>query len=154
MKPADAIFEIESRFIVHHETGCLIVSMGSDGSEHETGAVDWSKAPCGEPYVTLTSGGVKPPGEPSGVMFSDEDRAWRWWYYAALDYAETVAPEADWPNLHLYWRAKPKYSSDEYINLKQAGTLQRGEILLNLSLGYVYSRLLITRLRVDGSEGP
>jgi hypothetical protein len=154
MKPADAILEVESRFIVHHEIGEEVVSRGDDGSEHPTGARNWSRAPCGEPYVVLTSGGVRKEHEPTGVMFSDEARAWRWWYYAVLDYAETVAPENDWPNLHLYWRQKPECSMEEYVSLQQAQALQRGDPLHNVRMGYVYSRLLISKLRPDGTEGP
>ena len=154
MKASEAILEVESRFVVHHEVGEAIASYGDDGSEHDTGARNMSRAPCGEPYVTLCSGGVKKQGESNGVMFSDEARAWRWWYYAVLDYAETIAPENDWPNLHLYWRDKPAYETDEYVSLNQAQQLQRGEPLHNVRLGYVYSRLLISKLRPDGTEGP
>lgn len=154
MGPDEALIEVQNRFIVHEEIGMPITSYGNDDSEHETGARNFSLAPTGERYVIVTSGGVKSESEPITVMFSNADRAWRWWYYAVLDYAETIAPEVDWPNLHLYWRMKPEFEADEYVSVKQAQRLQRGEPLFNVRLGTVYSRLLISKLRPDGTEGP
>lgn len=154
MKAADAIASVEGKFIVHEEIGMPVTSYGTDDSEHETGARNWAYAPCGERYVAVCSGGIKKEGEPSAVMFGDEERAWQWWYYAVLDYAETIAPEADWPNLHLYWRNRPEWAADEYVSVNQASQLQRGYPLMNHRLGYVYSRLLISKLRPDGTEGP
>jgi hypothetical protein len=152
MTPAKALIEVESRFIVHEEVGLPIVSYGTDDSEHDTGARDWSKAPNGKPYVAVTSGGTKLETEPHAVMFSDEGRAWQWWYYAVLDYAETVAPESEWPTLHLYWRERPTFEVAEYISTSQAATLQLGHPMFNLRLGTVYSRLLISKIAPDGTE--
>lgn len=154
MTQDEAILEIESKFIVHHEIGEPLISLDTDGKQHETGARNWSRAPCGEPYVSVWSSGVKAQGEPLPMMFGSESRAFRWWYYSVLDYAETIAPEEEFSKLHLYWRDKPQFELNEYVSLNQAQQLQSGLSLLPVKLGSVYSRLLITRLRPDGTEGP
>lgn len=148
MTPAQALADVESKFIVHDEIGQPIMSYGTDDTAHDTGARDASKAPSGDAYITVMSGGLKAAGQPTPVLFADEDRAWRWWYYAVLDYAETIAPEAEWSSLHLYWRHRPEWSVDEYMSTNQAAVLQRGDPLITYRLGSVYSRLVISK------EGP
>lgn len=152
MTPAQVLADVEAKFIVHDEIGLPIMSIGDDGAEFDTGARNMGRAPTGESYVTVMSGGIRPEGNPVPVLFGDEDRAWRWWYYAVLDYAETIAPEADWQKLHLYWRDRPEFSFAEYITVDGAQRLQRGEPIFNQRLGTVFSRLLISKLRPDGTE--
>lgn len=154
MTPAQVLADLESKFIVHEEVGQPITSYGTDDTAHDTGARDWSKAPSGDAYITVMSDGTKAAGEPTPVLFGDEERAWRWWYYAVLDYAETVAPEADWPKLHLYWRERPEFSFAEYITTDGAQRLQRGEPIFHQRLGTVSSRLVISKRGPDGTEGP
>jgi hypothetical protein len=150
----EAIRKIESLFIVHDEIGMPVTSYGSDDSEYETGARNWSRAPCGERYIAIVSSGVFTPGEPMTVLFSDAGKAIRWWTYAVMDYAETIAPEAEWSKLHLYWREKPQFETNDYMPINAAEMLQSASpfSVAPVSLGTVYSRLVISKLGPDGSE--
>lgn len=148
----DAIADLEDKFIVHNDIGYPVMSYDGNDKEIDTGAKDWNKAPCGERYILVSSGGWENDHIRS-VLFNDQSRAIYWWKWAVMDYAETIAPEAQWSKLHLYWRDRPQYVSTDYIALQQASIVGRKEMLpITIILGSVYSRLLITRKRPDGGE--
>lgn len=156
MTLADAIADIERRFVVHEEIGMPVMSFGAtDDKEHDTGARDWSRAPTGERYVVIYSNGVRKDGVVGAppVLFRDEAMAIRWWTYAVLDYAEEIAPEAEWAKLHLYWREKPEFELASYILGNAVDAYQSGRadrVSHTIDMGTVYSRLLISR---DGPNG-
>ena len=154
MTLAEAILIIENKFIVHHEVGYPIQSYDQQDKAIDTGAVNASMAPCGEPYVTITSGGLKEHGDQIAMWFASESKAVYEWHLFVLDYAAEVAPSDEWMSLHLYWRQKPEFTMRDYVAVDQAAILQahpeRGDEII-LHLGTVWSRLLITKTRPDGS---
>lgn len=153
MTLAEAIAEIEAQFIVHHEIGAPTEYNDTTGKWVADGPRDWSCAPCGDKYLTVTSGGVKDQGAPMSAYFSSEGRATTWWVYSVEDYAETIAPKDQWSKLHLYWRDQPEYSEAEYVAMGQA-ELVRGSKPhpLHVTLGSIFSRLVISKLNPDGKE--
>ena len=156
MTLAEAVLDIESRFIVHREVGEPVAHYDQQDKAIDTGARDMSRAPCGEPYITVVSGGLKAQGDRIPIYFGTEVRAVEWWRYGVMDYAETIAPEAQWGGLHLYWREEPRFESAEYVAMSQATMLGKRSALsddLTVTLGTVWSRLLITKLAPDGTEG-
>jgi hypothetical protein len=151
---SDAILDIEDRFIVHLEMGRPVLSYDQNDKAIDTGVTDWTKAPNGERYIMVTSGGWETATMRS-IMFNDQGRAVYWWKWAVLDYAETVAAEDKWPKLHLYWRERPSFVSADYIALEQANLLASGNaaaLPITIVLGTVTSRLLISRLAPDGRD--
>ena len=154
MTLAEAILIIENKFIVHHEVGYPIQSYDQQDKAIDTGAVNASMAPCGEPYVTITSGGLKEHGDQIAMWFASESKAVYEWHLFVLDYAAEVAPGDEWMSLHLYWRQPPEFTMRDYVAVDQAAILQahpeRGDEII-LHLGTVWSRLLITKTRPDGS---
>jgi hypothetical protein len=148
----EATLTVNGMFTVHEEVGQEAISVDGNGKVFHTGAVNMSCAPCGERYITITSGGTE---DAYGVMFHDEPRAVRWWVYSVEDYAEVIAPREKWGKLHLYWREPPKFIREQYLALDQARILQgSSQAPLTVSLGTVRARLLITKLRPDGTEEP
>jgi len=148
----EATLVVNDLFTVHEEVGQEAISVDGNGKEFRTGAFNMSRAPCGELYMTVTSGGIE---DAYGVMFHDEARAVRWWVYSVEDYAETIAPRESWGKLHLYWRDSPAFIREQYLALDQARILQgSSQAPLTVSLGTVRARLLITKLRPDGTEEP
>ena len=146
----EATLAVNEMFIVHEEVGEEVISVDGNNKRIPTGARDMSRAPCGERYITLTSGGWE---DAYGVMFHDEARAVRWWVYSVEDYAETIAPRDKWGKLHLYWREPPAFIREQYLALDQARILQGSSLApLTVSLGTVRARLLITKLHPDGSQ--
>src|SRR5215471_6681688 len=99
----EAIADIEDRFKVHHDVGYPILSYDQNDKSTDTGAKDSAKAPNGERYIVVTSGGWET-ATVRAVMFNDQSRAVYWWKWSVMDYAETIAAEKDWHRLHLYWR--------------------------------------------------
>ena len=156
MTLAEAILQAESYFQVHHEAGAEEWFYKGDERVASATTRDMSRAPCGERYVTLTSGGVRDPGEPMAMWFADSGRAASYWLFSVEDYAESVAPKSEWPKLHLYWRSKPEWHSVEFVALDQAQLLGTAHPLLaeamQMTAGVVWSRLLISKLRPDGTE--
>ena len=67
---------------------------------------DWSRAPTGDRYVTLMSGGIQREGEMIPAVFSSEDAAISAWLVSAREYA------AGKGNC-LYWRIKPTLREDD-----------------------------------------
>lgn len=153
MTLAEAILQVEGLFQVHHDVGLEVSSYDQNDVEIITGARDMTLAPCGEPYVIITSGGIREAGEPQSMMFADEDRAVRFWTYAIEDLAEELRPREEWGKLHLYWSAKPSFSATDYVAVDQAALLREASLLdMHLTLGTVHSKLLLTKRGPDGKE--
>lgn len=157
MTLAEAILQAESWFQVHHEVGCPEWYYDSNNQRvSDNTSVDMSRAPCGQTYVTLTSGGLKDGAEPIPVWFADEERAASWWLFSVEDYAETLLPKDQWDKLHLYWRDQPEWRSVEFVAVDQAKLLREGNPLapdmMHAALGVVWSRLLITKMNPEGVE--
>lgn len=150
---AEAILEVESRFIVHHEVGFAERYTDQRGQGFGTAeSRDMETAPNGERYETVVSGGIWQDG-PMPMLFHDESTAVQFWLYGVEDYAETVAPREEWSQLHLYWRHKPSFHRASYVALDQAGMLRDRSRLasqLTIDVGVVWSQLRISRLDPDG----
>lgn len=155
MTLAEAILEVERRFTVHHEVGCPSLSYDQQDKEIDTGARDMSRAPCGEPYFTVTSGGIREAGSRVTAFYTEKSRAIAEWQAYVFDLAAELAPADKWKSLHLYWRTKPEYDDETYVALDQAGILQRHPDradILHINVGVVWSTLLITKTGPDGEE--
>ena len=155
MTLAEAILQVESWFNVHHEAGYTEVYTDQDNKVLGEAGRDMGYAPCGAPYIVLTSGGIREHGEAPAVLFRDEDRAASFWSLELEDYAETMAPRDKWGALHLYWREVPHFVSGTYILLDQAGHMQTSSPMsdmLNVELGWVTATLVITKLDSEGKE--
>lgn len=155
MSLAEYAQSLERIFQVHHEIGLPMDHVRSDGERIDAGGRDWSKSPCGEPYITLTSGGEKDPGTANAVLFAAESVAASWFKFALEDYAASVAPKNDWGTLHLYWRTQPEWNEAEFIARDQASLVgTEGALAADLytTLGTVYSRLVISTKGPDGRE--
>lgn len=63
--------------------------------------LNWSRAPNGDRYVTVTSGGVKPEGEPMDAAFHSEDDAIAAWLFQATLWTNGRTGT-------LYWRQRPE----------------------------------------------
>ena len=156
MTLAEAILTAESYFQVHREIG-YAEPFYKDGRPVEGAETrDMTFAPCGQQYVTLTSGGIKDQRELMPMWFAEESRAVSYWLFSVEDYAESVAPRDDWKKLHLYWRDMPTWNPIEMVAVDQAALLANshplhGEAMV-MTAGVVWSRLLITKLRPDGTE--
>lgn len=152
---ADAIIEVEGRFIVHTEVGLAERYTDQRGKGFGTAeSRDMETAPNGESYETVVSGGQWSDG-PMPMMFHDESTAIQFWLYAVEDYAETIAPREEWSKLHLYWREKPVFERRTYVALDQAGMLRDRSRLasqLTIDVGIVWSRLRISKVDPDGQE--
>ena len=156
MTLAEAILIAEGYFQVHREIGYAepFYKHGKPVAGAETR--DMSFAPCGQRYVTLTSGGIKDQAERMPMWFADESRAVSYWLFSVEDYAESVAPRDNWKKLHLYWREMPSWAPVEMIAVDQAALLREAHPLhadlMTMTCGVVQGRLLITKLRPDGTE--
>lgn len=148
MTIGELILNLESRFTVHHDVGVPALHYDQNDKASDSGARDMTRAPNGEKYVTVVSGGIKEPHDPPPVMFSEESPAVKWFLWAVEDIADELEPaRSEWKNLHLYWRDKPVWLTAEYVAIEQAKLLQEASPLadaLALGLGYVWSRLLLS----------
>lgn len=105
--------------------------------------VDWDaddnreawKAPTGEPYLELCSGGFKSEGDCAPCLCLNKAVAVSTWRAALLEY------EAKLPGV-LYWRIKPELESVK-IRTDRSGTGDDEE-----TWWFVYSRLLISNKSV------
>lgn len=139
MKLAEAIAAFEAKFVVHGEVGL-------PNADYD-GPVDPSRAPTGEPYVVLVSSGPKADGERPRFLYTSEADAVADWLHYANEYAEGAGR-------HLYWRRRPEIVSHDFVPIQQAAALrdERLRDCLTLPLCYVYSRLVVSRMRPDGTE--
>lgn len=140
---AEAILDLEQTFVVHHDAGY------PDG-EYD-GPLDMTLAPNGEPYVVVSGDGILDENERVRCWYSDEEFAIECWLHAAKHYA-TSGPRKG--ATHLYWRDKPAFVGAEFVALNQAAALQDPRLRdsINIEVGYVYSRLLVSRLNPDGKD--
>lgn len=156
MTLAEAILTAEGYFQVHREIGYAEPFYKGDDPVEGAETRNWSRAPCGQRYVTLTSGGIKELGYPIPMWFADADRAASYWLFSVEDYAESVAPRDDWKKLHLYWRDVPTWNPIEMVAVDQAALFANSHPLqgdvMAMTVGVVWSRLLISKLRPDGTE--
>lgn len=157
MTLGEAILQVESWFNVHHDAGYQEVYTDQDGKVVGEGGRDMTCAPCGIPYLVLTSGGVWEHGDAPDVLFRNADRAASFWALEIEDYAETIGPRDTWSSLHLYWRTKPEFVAATYLLMDQAEMLRRASPMsgmLQVELGWVTSELVISKLDPDGKAEP
>lgn len=159
MTLAEAITKIEAWFIVHDERGIETGWTDQNDKTVAMGARDMETAPNGEPYEVMTSFGLHARlPEHALVMFQDEGLAVQWWIDEVEAYAHTQDTKQDrstWPRLHLYWRDKPAFHKVTYLAMSQAELLQTASPLgavLQLDMGFVWSRMLISAIGPDGEE--
>lgn len=110
-------------------------------------ALDHDYAPDGSRYVVLTSGGQRRDPGGSAAWFTGEERAADEWLRQAWRYAEQRGGG------DLYWRDRPVFRGVEFMAFNQAAVMQ--DVItrqsINISVGFVYSRLLVTK--GDGETG-
>lgn len=143
MTLAEAMIEFESGYTVHREIGFPVGDY--DGPR------DMNRAPSGETYDTLTSDGLRKRGDPVPCWYVDEGLAVSVWLDAAKHYGE--AGDRRFAR-NLYWLERPRFVRAEFIAVHQADLLQDPALAdsLQIDVGYVTSRLLISRFRPDGTE--
>lgn len=98
MRLDEAVKEFESKFEVVND------EVGFPGGKH-AGQRDWSRAPTGQRYVTVTSAGIKHQGEQFAYYHHDEDSAAREWLSHALSFAYGRFGT-------LHWRERPRVEVD------------------------------------------
>jgi hypothetical protein len=132
----DAIAEFEEPLTVHDAVGFAGVAA----------SVDMSRAPTGERYVTLTSGGLKPEGQHVPAWFADEADAIEWWLAEAKPYAEKHGKQ-------LYWRERPELVTASYVMLDQVNAIRNGRLRESVAvdLHFVFSRLLVSTKDPSGT---
>ena len=133
MNLLDMIAAFEKDFRVSPEVGYA--------DDRLEGRADMARAPTGERYVSVTSGGLKDEGEAMPGWFATEALAIDAWLRSAWKYAE------DRGGHDLYWRERPVYQEAEYIAINQAALMgdPRFRDAITLRLGCVYSRLLVSK---------
>jgi len=123
----------------------VVDAFGFPNNPNVPASVDASKAPTGEPYVSLVSGGIKEQGAHFPAFFKDESLAVEAWLSAAWRYADERGGKT------LYWRSRPRCSAQDYIAVNQMGAMNdpewRGQ--LHTTLCVVFSRMLVSK----GDEG-
>ena len=114
----------------------------------EAGRVDLHRAPTGEPYIRLTSGGINGDGEPQQAWFSSEDRCALEWLRQAWIYAEMRGGKT------LYWRRPPQYHEAEFVAVDQAALINDLDMrnAITIKIGTIYSRLLISKTDETGKD--
>jgi hypothetical protein len=145
---AEAISQAEERFTVHNEIGMAVDYVDQDGRYRGDGPRDMMLAPCGEPYVTLTSFGSGEPLATAPVLFGSEGLAAQWWLDEFRDYAAEVE------GTHLYWRSKPEFVSTTYLAMDQGSLLRTQSPLaeiMQIDLGFVTARLVISEKGPEGN---
>ena len=109
--------------------------------------LDMDRAPNGDRYVVITSGGERSVPGASAAWFASEDRAAEEWLRQAWAYAERRGGG------DLYWRQEPVHRQMEFFAVDQAGAMRdvvtRQSITINV--GFVYSRMVVSK--ADGETG-
>jgi hypothetical protein len=132
MTPDEACEELEKGLMVSDE----------QGFEAYPGALlDRGRAPNGDRYVFLTSGGIVQEGEAFAGWFSTEDGAVSAWLREAWNYAE------DCGGSDLYWHSRPALFDVDFVAVNQTEMIGvpmlRGNIALTLYS--VVARLVVSR---------
>jgi hypothetical protein len=158
MTPEEAVAKVESWFTVHDERGLPVDWIDQNDKFMGSGALDMETAPNGEAYQVMTSYGLgaRLP-EHALVLFQNEGLAVQWWIDEIEDYAASLIVARDqWKRLHLYWRDKPEFLTTTYLTMNQGELLRTASPLaaiVQIDLGFVYSRMLISTIGPDGKEG-
>ena len=106
-----------------------------------SGRVEASRAPNGEHYIAVASGGIKGEGEKFPAYYATEVLAAEAWLTAAWKYAEERGGKT------LYWRTRPEYTEHEFVGLNQMALMNdpAWRDSITVKLGCVWSRMLITK---------
>jgi hypothetical protein len=141
MDLADAVAAFEADYTVHD-------AMGFPVGDYD-GPMDLARAPTGEKYICLTSGGIKKPGQPVASWFVFEEEAVTWWLAEARHYRIEVSGAR-----HLYWRHRPSLVTASFVNVQQAAALQDDRLRdsLSVELRYVSSWLVLSDKDPAGKE--
>ena len=136
----EAVTQFESTLTVHDQMGCPA------DAEYD-GPMDFSRAPTGEPYITLTSGGIKKPGYRVPAWFADKDEAIAFWLMEAKHYAKEHGTQ-------LYWREKPELTMQTFVAIDQASAILKKALhdTMSVELWFVWSRLLVSKKGPNGKE--
>lgn len=102
---------------------------------------DMSKTPEGQPYVVVTSGGVKGEAVAVPAWFAGEDLAAEAWLREAWAYADRQGGGT------LFWRDKPEYTEAEFVAVSQAALMNDPHMRASITLriGWVRSRLFVSK---------
>lgn len=143
MTLAEAVAAFERDFAVSDEAGLV--------DEKLPERRDMSRAPTGEPYIILASGGLKAEGDRMPGWFATEDLAAEAWLTQAWRYADGIL-ETGVKGSPLFWRERPTLLTGEFVALDQAAMMNdprtRSEITLRLFA--VYSRLVVSKAQESG----
>jgi hypothetical protein len=142
MTPDEALAAIEREF------NCIEWQVPTDdapGSENYRLAS--SKAPNGEPYVSICTGGLRLEGQPIAGVFWSADAAAMEWYLQVKEYARLRRWHRAWPHRSteratLYWRIKPEIDTVP-IQFPVFDHESNSNQWLEREGYFVYSRLLI-----------
>jgi hypothetical protein len=146
---AEAISQVEAMFTVHAEIGAEQPYTDQNGDFVKDGPCDMSLAPCGEPYVTVTSHGVGEDAFDISAMFASQSLAVQWWFDEVVDWKKRTDAT------HLYWRHEPEFFATTYLAMDQAGLFQTAsplKLVTAIELGWVQAEMLISKLDPDGKE--
>jgi len=138
MTLAEAVAAFEKDFAVSDEAGLV------DDKLPERR--DMSRAPTGEPYVVMTSGGPKAEGDRMPAWFATEDLAAEAWLTQMWRYSDGRGGKV------LFWRERPELAQGEFVAIDQAGMMNdpRTRADITLRLFAVYSRLLVSNAQESG----
>ena len=129
------------------EKGCTPhLGAGTDaGADYD--AVDMSRAPSGEKYFKLTSGGIREIGEPIPAWFVDPQSA----IFAWLNEAEATAEER---GKQLYWRDLPELVTRTFSMIDAGANVAdwRTSGSTSVTMHCVVARLLLSTKDPDGQE--
>lgn len=128
-KLAAVVRAFELEFIVHDEAGYAVGDYA--------GPKDMSRAPNGERYITVTSGGIGS----IGAYFADEDAAIDAWLVQVKRYAD-----ADLDKNHLYWRTRPELVSVSLVAIDQAAAMRHEWLreVVAIDVTFVACRMLVS----------
>lgn len=133
MNLAAAVAEFETGYEVSEERGF----------ERRPGVLrEMGRAPSGDRYVIVTSGGLRLEDEVQPAWFATEELAAEAWLRAAWLYADTRPGRP-----RLFWCERPIYFRGEWVAVDQAGLLNdpiaRQSIVLQI--GTVQARFVLTK---------
>ena len=131
----EAIEAFEKDFTVSSEVGW-------PNDDNVLGRLDMSRAPTGEPYVCVVSGGIKEQGKSFPAHYTSEALAAEAWLTSAWEYAERRGGKT------LYWRDRPRWIEGEFVALDQASAMNDPDAAAPpvLKIGHVYSRMLVSKV--------
>lgn len=134
---------------VHREIGFPTPYEDQAGKAIGHGPRDMTCAPNGEPYDTVTSMGINEGLQHATVLFINEGLAFRWWLDEVRDHQMATGAR------HLYWCSEPTFVSATFLAMDQARLMRTQNPLAQLpqiDLGYVTSKLLISKKGLNGKE--